>query len=303
MEFNQKNKSSFYVLGGGSNVLFHQSFEGLVIKNELKGINVSSETDDEVEIEVASGENWHDFVLWALDQDYFGIENLSLIPGTVGAAPMQNIGAYGVEIEDVLTYVEYLDYDSNTIKTIKAANCELGYRDSIFKKELKSKCFITKVGFKLQKVAKINSSYGAINQKLEAWDIENPTPKDISNAVIDIRQSKLPNPEVIGNAGSFFKNVLVNPREMADLKSFYPMIPHYPTDTKDIKIPTAWLIDQCGWKGKKIDNVGTHVNHALVLVNYGGAQGQDIMNLAHDIQQSVWEKFSIEIKPEVNYVY
>ncbi len=298
--FLEDNNRKFYVLGGGSNVLFTTDFDGIVLKNELKGIEVIEEDDKFISLSIASGESWHEFVVWALDNNYYGIENLSLIPGTVGAAPMQNIGAYGAEIKDVLTHVEFINYNDMSIQQLSVDECKLGYRDSIFKKDLKEKCFITSVGIKLSKIPNINIGYGAINDKLSAWDISNPTPHDISNAIIDIRKSKLPDPENLGNAGSFFKNVIITQETLTSLKSFYPNIPHYPTDTGDIKLPTAWLIDQCGWKGKRIGNVGTHVNHALVLVNYGGATGDEIMALSKDIQQSVWEKFSIEIRPEVN---
>ncbi len=296
------NTRDYYIIGGGSNILFTDDFDQLLLKNELKGIDIVEEHDESVLLNVASGEVWHDFVLWSLDHHFYGIENLSLIPGTLGAAPIQNIGAYGVEIEDVLSYVEYIDLNSLEMVRLDASDCKLGYRDSIFKNELKSKCFITAVGIKLSKIAQPKISYGAIQEKLSSLNIVQPTPKDISNAIIDIRSSKLPDPKEIGNAGSFFKNISVSLGTIRDLKSLYPDIPHYPTEIDLFKIPTAWLIDQCGWKGKRIHNTGTHINHALVIVNYGNATGNEIVSLAEDIKTSVWEKFGLEIIPEVNIV-
>lgn len=300
--FLANNTRDYYILGGGSNILFTEDFNQLLLKNELKGIQIIENNEENVLLNVASGEVWHDFVLWSLDHNYYGIENLSLIPGTVGAAPIQNIGAYGVEIEDVLSYVEYIDLESLETVRLEASDCKFGYRDSIFKKELKSKCFITAVGIRLNKNSMPEISYGAIQQKLKTLHIEHPTPRDISNVIIDIRSSKLPDPKEIGNAGSFFKNISVSLEIIRDLKSLYPDIPHYPTDNDLFKIPTAWLIDQCGWKGKRILNTGTHINHALVIVNYGNATGNEIESLAEDIKISVWEKFGLEIIPEVNIV-
>lgn len=290
------------VLGGGSNLLFTKDFQGLVVKMSLKGLEKIKEDEREVIIKAGAGENWHQFVLFCIENGYGGIENLSLIPGTVGAAPMQNIGAYGVEIKEVLESLEAMDINTGEIKVFRNEDCEFGYRQSIFKNKLKGKYIIISVTFKLQKNPSINISYGAIKDTLSSMGVTRLTIKAVSDAVISIRKSKLPDPEVIGNAGSFFKNPEVEEKVFTDLKEKYPTIPGYPTTPGMVKIPAGWLIEQAGWKGKRVGETGVHKDQALVLVNYGNAQGKEILALAMEVQKSVKEKFGIEIVAEVNIV-
>ncbi|RJE74823.1 UDP-N-acetylmuramate dehydrogenase [Reichenbachiella sp. MSK19-1] len=288
-----------YVLGGGSNILLTQDVKTLVIKNALKGVTVLEESDTEVRVQVASGEVWHAFVLHSIAQGWGGIENLSLIPGTVGAAPMQNIGAYGVEIKDVFGSLTALDRAHLETRTFAADECQFGYRESVFKKELKGKYIITSVTLVLSRNAQLNTSYGAINETLTERGIANPTIRDVSDAVIAIRQSKLPDPKVIGNSGSFFKNPVIASAQYEQLKDHYE-IPGYPQSDGQVKVPAGWLIEQAGWKGKRIGAIGVHDKQALVLVNHGGGSGQALYDLAMEIQASVQSKFGIEILPEVN---
>ncbi|MDP4679311.1 MAG: UDP-N-acetylmuramate dehydrogenase [Cyclobacteriaceae bacterium] len=290
------------ILGGGSNVLFTQDFEGLVIKNSITGINKVSEDDDSVILKVGAGENWHEFVLYAIDQGLGGIENLSLIPGTVGAAPMQNIGAYGVEIKDVFESLEALNKETLEIERFDVEDCKFDYRQSVFKNVFKDKYIITSVSFKLTKQHVLNTSYGAIEETLTQEGVSDPTIRDVSNAVIKIRQSKLPDPKEIGNAGSFFKNPVVNSIDHEGLKAEFPEIPGYELPGDEVKIPAAWLIQNCGWKGKRLGDIGVHKNQALVLVNYGGGKGAELKQLAQDIHQSVADKFGIELEMEVNVI-
>ncbi|HLU84157.1 MAG TPA: UDP-N-acetylmuramate dehydrogenase [Vicingaceae bacterium] len=289
-----------YILGGGSNVLFTKDFNGLIIKNELKGIQLIDETDQHVYLKVASGEIWHEFVCFCIKNNYCGIENLSLIPGSVGASPMQNIGAYGVEVKDFITEVEALDIKSLKIAHFSNADCEFDYRSSIFKTKEKGNYFITAVTFRLSKHPNINTSYGAIQSELEVMGITHPTIKDVSQAVINIRESKLPNPKVIGNAGSFFKNPSISNEKAAALKKSFPEIPHYPQSNNTTKIAAGWLIEQCGFKGKTFGEFGVHKKQALVLVNYGNAKGKEIYDLSAEIIQAVNSKFGIELEREVN---
>ena len=289
------------ILGGGSNILLTNDFTGLVIKMNIKGIERTHETADHVFFEVGAGETWHDFVLFSVKSNLGGIENLSLIPGTVGAAPMQNIGAYGIEQEAVFEKLNAVFYDG-TLKTFEKKDCDFGYRESVFKKSLKNKCIITKVTYRLSKNPSLNTSYGAISNVLDEKGIVSPTISDVSNAVIEIRQSKLPDPAKIGNSGSFFKNPEISKSSFEKLHSAHPEVPHYPAPDDKIKVPAGWLIEQAGWKGKTIGNIGVHKNQALVLVNYGGGKGQEILNLAMDIKASVKEKFDIDIHPEVNVI-
>ena len=289
------------ILGGGSNILFTRDYEGLVFKNNLKGIKLVKETETEVWIQAASGEIWHDLVLYCVSKDYGGIENLSLIPGTVGAAPIQNIGAYGAELKDVFDSLEALNMNDLKIGEFNSQQCRFGYRDSIFKQEAKGQYFIVNVTIRLQKFPIINTSYGAIQTVLNQKGITNPTIADISVVVCDIRNSKLPNPDLIGNAGSFFKNPEITKDQYSDLKNRYPEMPGYPTDN-GIKVPAGWLIESCGWKGKRIGETGSHKDQALVLVNYGHATGEEIKNLAIEIQKSVRDKFGISIQTEVNII-
>jgi UDP-N-acetylmuramate dehydrogenase len=289
-----------FILGGGSNILLTKDIEGIVLKNEIKGIHVAHETEDHVFVECKAGEIWHDFVLWCLDCDFQGVENLSLIPGTVGASPMQNIGAYGVELKDVFDSLEAIEIDTLQTKLFTKAQCNFGYRESVFKNILKDKYIITSVLFKLNKKFILNTSYGAIQDILKENKILHPTIKNISDTVIQIRESKLPNPKEIGNAGSFFKNPTIATTLYNELKKDYESIPGYMIDETYTKVPAGWLIEQCGWKGFKENNFGVHALQALVLVNYGGAQGDEILQLSEKIIYSVNEKFDILLSAEVN---
>lgn len=290
------------ILGGGSNILFTQDFPGLVIKNNLKGKEIIEETDEYALVKAMSGEVWHEFVLFCIDNDLAGIENLSLIPGSVGAAPIQNIGAYGVELQEVFHSLEAFHIEKGTIEEFDGNACAFGYRDSVFKNELKGKYFITGVVLKLNKKPDFKISYGAIQQTLDEAGIKDLTIRHISEAVCNIRNSKLPDPREIGNAGSFFKNPEITPEEFEHIKKGHPDAPNYPLPNGNIKVPAGWLIEQCGFKGKKVGNTGSHAKQALVLVNYGAATGEEIKSLAMEIQQAVKAEFGIEIQPEVNIV-
>ena len=295
-----ENNESILILGGGSNVLFTEDFNGLVIKNKLTGISIIEEDDENVWLRVGAGEVWHEFVLYCIDNNYAGIENLSLIPGNVGASPMQNIGAYGVEIKDVITEVEAFNLNDFSIQTFSNSDCEFGYRSSVFKTTCKGNYFITSVTFKLGKQAKINTTYGAIEGELQKMNISNPSIRDVSNAVINIRLSKLPDPNKIGNSGSFFKNPIVSEEQKNKILGGYPDAPSYPQPDNSFKMAAGWLIEQCGWKGKRSGNYGVHEKQALVLVNYGGANGRDIFELSEEIIKSVKDTFGIELEREVN---
>lgn len=293
----------FMFLGGGSNVLFCKDYDGLIIRNAIKGMHVEREDDQHVWLKAFSGEVWHDLVLHCVDKAWGGIENLSLIPGTVGAAPMQNIGAYGVELEKVFVELEALDLTTLETKIFNKEQCAFGYRESVFKRALKGQYFIYSVTLKLEKHPVINVEYGDIRQTLLENGIE-PTQasiKDVSNAVIAIRSSKLPNPAELGNSGSFFKNPVISVDQFESLKLMYPEIKGFPQDN-GVKVPAAWLIEQCGWKGKRVGETGSHAKQALVLVNYGNAKGEEIYLLAMDIIQSVQEKFGVQLEPEVNLI-
>lgn len=290
------------ILGGGSNVLLTGDLQGLVLKNELKGIEILKREEGAVEIAVASGENWHEFVLWTLENNMAGLENLSLIPGTVGAAPIQNIGAYGVELKDVFLRLEAIDLTNGETRIFHKEECRFGYRDSVFKRELKGKYFITKVVLRLQEfeAAEVSRSYGAINSVLEREDIKSPTPRDISSAVIEIRSSKLPDPKKLGNAGSFFKNPVITAEEFSKVQNEFPEIIHYALPDGTVKVPAGWLIEHAGWKGRRVGNTGAHAKQALVLVNYGGVKGQEVKELSEQIIQSVKDKYGISLEREVN---
>jgi len=291
------------VLGGGSNLLLTDNFDGLVIKNEIKGITTLAENDAHIIVTSGSGENWHQFVQHCVTNNWGGIENLSLIPGTVGAAPMQNIGAYGVEIKETLQTVEAVELSSGRSRIFTRDECKFGYRESIFKHEIKDKYFITGVTLRLTKRNHImNISYGAIRDVLKSNDVETPTIQAVSDAVIAIRRSKLPDPAVIGNAGSFFKNPSIDAEKLDFIKKQYPTVPTFPGEHGLTKVPAGWLIEQCGWKGKTFDSIGVHKDQALVLVNYGGGKGNDIWNLAMQIRESVMNKFNINLHPEVNII-
>lgn len=290
------------ILGGGSNVLFTKDWEGVTLLNELKGIELISETDDEVVIKAASGENWHRFVQYCVEHGFGGIENLSLIPGTVGAAPMQNIGAYGVEIKDVLQSVEFFDFEKQTVRTFNNQECAFGYRESVFKRELKNKVFILSVTLKLAKKHVFNTSYGAIKDTLAEMEVKELSIGAISAAVIAIRQSKLPDPKELGNAGSFFKNPEIPNEQYNTLKKQYPDMPGYVVSETHTKVPAGWLIEQQGWKGKVVGQTGNHKKQALVLVNYGNAKGGDIYQHAQNVINSVKQTFGIQLIPEVNVI-
>jgi len=297
-------ESKNLVLGGGSNLLFTKYFfDGLVIKNEIVGIEKTKEDDDHVWLKVGAGETWHDFVMHCVSKNFGGVENLSLIPGSVGAAPMQNIGAYGVEAKDTIESVNTFDFLLSIFTTINNNDCHFAYRESMFKHEGKNRYFITHVTFKLTRRNHVyRTDYGAIQENLSKMKINELSLKAISDAIITIRQSKLPDPTRIGNAGSFFKNPTITLLQYQKLKDKHVNMPMYAVDDAHVKIPAAWLIEQCGWKGKTFDKIGVHTQQALVLVNYGGGDGEKIFELAQAIQTSVEEKFNIRLHMEVNII-
>jgi UDP-N-acetylmuramate dehydrogenase len=299
----QMSNQELLVLGGGSNVLFvRERFDGCVLLNEIKGFDVVEETNDWVIVRSGAGEIWHEFVLKCIEHGFCGIENLSLIPGSVGASPMQNIGAYGVEIKDVFEKLEAYHIESGEVQTFSKEECEFGYRESVFKRKLKGQYIITSVCFRLAKNSAVNTSYGVIAAELEKEGIVNPTMKDVSNAVIAIRKSKLPDPKEIGNAGSFFKNPVVDISLLEKILTQYPTAPNYPATEGSVKLAAGWLIEQTGWKGKTLGHYGVHTLQALVLVNYQGATGQEIYDLSTSIIADVKEKFGVELEREVNII-
>ena len=287
------------VLGGGSNILLTNDFNGWVLKNNISGIKKLFEDDKEVIIQVGAGENWHQFVMHCVDNGYGGVENLSLIPGNTGASPMQNIGAYGVEVKDVFHELQAYHLNDKALVNFSAGDCAFGYRESVFKNKYKGQFIITHVSFRLSKQPKLHLEYGAIRQELERMDIHEPSTREVSQAVINIRKSKLPDPAVIGNAGSFFKNPVIDSETFEHLKNNYPSIPSFPAGDK-IKLAAGWLIEQCGWKGFRKNHVGCYEKQALVLVNYGHATGKEVYDLSEEILQSVKEKFGVELEREVN---
>lgn len=299
-------KEHHLFLGGGSNILFTKDFDGLVIKNNLKGIEVLEENNNEISVRVMSGENWHDFVMYAVERGWGGIENLALIPGTVGATPVQNIGAYGVEIQETVASVEAVslkgEHPMSAIgghRMFTKEECHFGYRDSVFKKEAKGQYFITSVTFKLSKNKKPNISYQALQTELAERKVKDPSVQDVAEAVIAIRKSKLPDPVVIGNAGSFFKNPQISPEKFSELQRSFADVPFFEGEGGLVKVPAAWFIEKAGWKGKRVGNTGAHERQPLVLVNHGEATGQEIKSLSEKIQRSVQEKFDIELETEV----
>ena len=295
------NPADLLILGGGSNLLLTKDVNALVLQINIKGIRVISRLENRVQVEVAAGENWHEFVCWCLKENFGGLENLSLIPGNVGTAPIQNIGAYGVELKDSFVSCEALHIQTQELKVFTKEECNFDYRNSIFKQELKGQYIITSVVFELssqQHVLKTN--YGAIESELKSNGVETPTIQDVSKAVISIRNSKLPDPKIIGNSGSFFKNPVISASKFQILQSQFQDIPHYTISENSIKIPAAWLIDRAGFKGKTFGNFGVHSKQALVLVNYGGASGKDILNLSLQIQNAVKLIFDINLETEVN---
>lgn len=290
------------ILGGGSNILFTKDFDGVVLKNNISGIEKIKEDENHVYIKAGAGVNWHSFVQYCIENNLAGVENLSLIPGNVGASPMQNIGAYGVEVKDVIESVHGIFTEDLKEFSLSNIDCNFAYRESIFKHELKNKAIITHVIYRLNKTPKFNTSYGAIEQELDKMGIKDLSIKAISDAVCNIRKSKLPNPSEIGNAGSFFKNPTVDKTTFEKLKNNFVDIPNYPQDDGNIKLAAGWLIEQCGWKGFRNDDYGVHKLQALVLVNYGNAKGGDIYRLSEDILKSVIEKFGVTLEREVNII-
>ena len=292
-----------FFLGGGSNMLLTQDLDALVIHINLKGKEIISESNEDVLIKVNAGEDWHEFVLWCLEHDFGGVENMSLIPGNVGTAPIQNIGAYGVELKDVFVACETIEINTGKKRIFTKEECDFGYRNSIFKQKEKGNHVIVNVTLKLTKNKhQLKTSYGAITSELENQNIKTPTIQDVSNAVITIRSSKLPDPKEIGNSGSFFKNPVITTEHFNTLKLNFPEIPNYKFSEKEVKIPAGWLIEKAGFKGKTFGNYGVHKNQALVLVNYGGAKGSDILKLSKIIQNTIKTLFDINLEAEVNII-
>lgn len=299
LEHLRQRPQQLLVLGGGSNVLFTRDFNGLVVLNHLEGIGTVGETEDHVDVRAGAGVVWHELVRHCVTNGWGGLENLSLIPGKAGAAPMQNIGAYGVELKDVFVELEALHIASRETRTFTHADCRFGYRDSVFKGPEKGQYIICSITVRLSKRPRLNVSYGAIGQELERMGAMEPSVADVSQAVMNIRRSKLPDPEVLGNAGSFFKNPVVSAEHAERLRSTFDSMPTYPA-TNGVKLAAGWLIEQCGWKGRVIGRAGCHQHQALVLVNHGGATGEEIYHLSEQILQSVSDRFGVELEREVN---
>lgn len=290
------------ILGGGSNLLFTKDYEGLILKNSITGIECVDEDQDHFYVKAGAGENWHEFVLTCIKNNWAGLENLSLIPGNVGASPMQNIGAYGVEIKDRFDHLEAYNLATKEVEKFNAVECEFGYRESVFKRKLKGKYIIVSVTFKLLKTPNFNVNYGAIDSELKSMGVDELSIQAISQAVINIRNSKLPNPKDLGNAGSFFKNPVISASQWKKIAQEHAEIPNYPAPRNEVKLAAGWLIEQAGWKGKRIGNCGMHAKQALVLVNYGGATGQEIYDHSTRVKDSVAEKFGVELEREVNII-
>lgn len=301
---NYKPKTTNYklILGGGSNILFTKNLDGLVLKNDIKGIEVVREDDHHIYIKAGAGENWHQFVLHCVKNNYAGIENLSLIPGNIGASPMQNIGAYGVEIKDVFFELEAFHKQEKTVKKFSLNDCSFGYRESVFKNKYKDQFIIINVTYRLNKKPSFNTSYGAIEQELDKMGVKDLSIPTISQAVINIRTSKLPDPKEIGNAGSFFKNPIVSNQRFVELKKVFPNIIAFPSGKDHTKLAAGWLIEQCGWKGYRKGDAGCYSKQALVLVNYGNARGTEIYDLSEEIIQSVKRRFGVILEREVNII-
>jgi len=299
---NAVKQNAQLVLGGGSNLLLTKDYDGIVLKNEIKGIELISQDEMHYYVKSNAGEAWHSFVMHCIKNNYAGVENMSLIPGCVGASPMQNIGAYGVEIKDVFHSLEATNVHDGSSKTFHLEECAFGYRESIFKRKEKGNWIITSVTFRLNKRPVLNTVYGAIEAELDKMNLDTITIKDVSQAVINIRSSKLPNPIEIGNAGSFFKNPVVSMSVYDEIKKHYNSAPCYPINESEVKVPAGWLIETAGWKGKNMGNYGVHTNQALVLVNYGGATGKEIYDLSTVIINDIKIKFGIELEREVNII-
>lgn len=290
------------VLGGGSNILFTKNFDGVVLKNEIRGVELIADDGNHYRVRVNAGANWHRFVLHCIEQHWAGVENLSLIPGCVGAGPIQNIGAYGVELKDVFHELEAVHIETGTPKIFNLTECSFGYRDSIFKQKEKNNWIITSVTLRLNKRPVFQTSYGAIDAELEKMNVDQLSIRAISQAVINIRSAKLPDPKKVGNAGSFFKNPVVARNTYEEIKKHHPDVPAYPIDEHTLKIPAGWLIEKAGWKGKSFGEYGVHPNQALVLVNYGNANGEQILQLSSDIMADIEQKFGVRLEREVNIV-
>jgi UDP-N-acetylmuramate dehydrogenase len=298
-----KVEKDIFLISGGSNMLLTKDIDELVVHINIKGVSIDNENENAAYLTVNSGENWHEFVLWCISQNYGGIENLSLIPGNVGTCPIQNIGAYGVEVKDTITKVEALEIETGKLVQFSNKDCNFGYRNSIFKNELKGKHIITSVSFKLTTIHhNLNTSYGAIETELSLKKISKPSLKDISNAVIAIRKSKLPDPKEIGNSGSFFKNPVISSAQYLKLQKEYADLPGYKISDMKVKIPAGWLIEKAGFKGKRYGEFGVHDKQALVLVNYGNASGREIYQLAEKIKETIVKKFEITLEIEVNII-
>tara|TARA_B100000787_G_scaffold42311_1_gene30082 strand:- start:171 stop:1178 length:1008 start_codon:yes stop_codon:yes gene_type:complete len=298
-----KTEKEVFLLSGGSNMLLTKDIDMLVVHLNITGVSIDTEDDKHVYLTVNAGEDWHEFVLWCIANDYGGIENLSLIPGNVGTCPIQNIGAYGVEVKDTITKVEGLEVATGKLVSFSNEDCKFGYRNSIFKNTHKGKIVLTSVGFKLtKKDHQLNTSYGAIKTELASRKVIKPTLKDVSDAVIAIRKSKLPDPKEIGNSGSFFKNPVISKKQFLEIQKVHANMPNYIVSENEIKIPAGWLVEQSGFKGKRFGDAGVHEKQALVLVNFGNASGQDILELAKKIQITVFSKFQISLEIEVNIV-
>jgi UDP-N-acetylmuramate dehydrogenase len=294
----EKDNSPRLILGGGSNILLTQDFPGLVMRMRIMGKRIVSRDDAATLVEAGAGENWHEFVRWTLDHGLAGLENLSLIPGTVGAAPIQNIGAYGVEMKDTFHSLMAMNVTDGSLEKFDRDDCEFAYRDSVFKGNLTDRYAITHVTFRLPNAVNLHLDYGELRAELSRINISEPIPLDVSNAVINIRQRKLPDPVVIGNVGSFFKNPIVAREVLTRIQAQHPQMPHYAAPDDKVKLAAGWLIERCGWKGKSIGRAGVHDQHALVLVNRGGATGAELLTLARTIQASVLEKFAVELESE-----
>jgi UDP-N-acetylmuramate dehydrogenase len=299
-----ENKSQKkFILGGGSNMLLTKDIDALVIHIDFKGKKIIQENDDVVWVECQAGENWHEFVLWTIDNNFGGLENMSLIPGNVGTTPVQNIGAYGTEIKDTLTFCHAMTIENQDMETFTKDACHFGYRESVFKNEAKDQYIITSVVFELTKRNhRINTSYGDITAELDKKNITNPTLKDVSDAVIAIRKSKLPDPKELGNSGSFFKNPILLKTDFEKIHQQFPEMKYYEVSDTEVKVPAGWLIEQAGFKGKRFGDAGIHKNQALVLVNYGKATGQEILTVSETIQETIFNTFGIHIEAEVNVI-
>lgn len=290
------------ILGGGSNILFTKDFDGLVILNNIKGKEIIDQTQESIFLKIGAGENWHELVMYTVDNGWGGIENLSLIPGNTGTAPMQNIGAYGVEIKETFVELEALEISSGKIVKFNNSDCEFGYRESVFKNKMKNQYIIVNITLELKRNPVLNINYGDVKAILESQNINNPSIKQVSDAIISIRQSKLPDPKIIGNSGSFFKNPIVSLNQLELIKKKYPNVVNYKINENEFKIAAGWMIERAGWKGKKFNNYGVHEKQALVLVNYGLANGMEIFNLSEEIILDIKDKFGIKLEREVNII-